>query len=72
MIKILKEGKMPKPTKKIYKATCSKCGCEFEFETEDIKRQERRPDGNMTVGCPCCHTDITQFLFKYRLVECEE
>lgn len=74
MIKILKEGKKPKPTKVIYKTTCSNCGCVFEFEVEDIKYQEKHLNGKMTVECPCCHIDITQPSFNYenRLVECEE
>lgn len=71
MIKILKYGVIPKPTKIIYKATCQHCSCEFEFETEDIKSQEKHFGGNITVECPCCHTNITQPSSKYenRLVE---
>lgn len=72
MIKIIKNGRIPKPTKRIYEATCEYCGCKFEFEIEDIKSQERRLDGCITVECPCCRKDITQALFKYRLQEVEE
>ena len=40
MKKILKEGQ------KKFTATCSKCGCEFEYELEDIDCG--------SVVCPCC------------------
>lgn len=71
MIKILKNGEMPKPTKVIYQATCKDCGCEFEFELEDCKETEKRPNGYMVVECPYCHKDIKQCLFKYRTEEYE-
>lgn len=71
MIKIIKEGKIPKLKKRIYEAACDYCGCRFEFETEDIKFQEKKLNEviSSTVECPCCHKDITQALFKYREVE---
>ena len=74
MIKILKDGVKPKTIKVIYKTSCQHCGCIFEFETEDIKSQERHPGGNITVECPCCHKDITQPSYKYenRIVEVED
>lgn len=40
MIKILKQGN------ENYRATCTSCGCEFEYENEDVW-------GNL-VKCPCC------------------
>lgn len=73
MIKILKEGKIPKPTKVIYKTTCKHCGCEFEFEVDDCKKIERTPGGDMTVECPYCHIDITQARFRFvNRIECDE
>lgn len=44
MKKIIKQGNL-----KFYK-TCSICGCEFEYETEDI--------ANNVVECPCCKTQL--------------
>ena len=58
MIKILKEGKIPKPKKYIYIEICNNCGCEFEFEKEDCIAIERRIDGMMTINCPCCDCHI--------------
>ena len=71
MIKIIKDGSLSKSTKIIYKATCPFCDCVFEFEPEDIKTQERRLNGFITVECPYCHEDISQHNFKYRLEEIE-
>ena len=73
MIKILKDGVVKKDTliHFIYNATCDKCGCEFEFEIEDIKSQERHPGGKKTIECPYCHKDITKSSFDYREVEVE-
>lgn len=72
MIKILKEGKIPKTVKVIYKTTCPRCDCEFEFETSDCKMIEKRLNGNMTVECPYCHKDITSYNFDNRFVEVED
>lgn len=44
MIKIIKDGT------RIYKATCSNCGCEFTYENEDICNSE--------VVCPCCEQHL--------------
>ena len=37
-MKILKKGKKIPTIFKIYKATCDKCGCEFEFDQNEIER----------------------------------
>ena len=37
-MKILKKGKFIPTIKKIYKATCPICECEFEFEDKEIIR----------------------------------
>lgn len=61
MIKIIKEGKKPIKTKRVYKTTCWTCKCEFEFEEEDcIITREKRLDGKIyiTVKCPCCGETI--------------
>lgn len=71
MKKIIKDGIKPKRTKIIYKATCDKCGCEFEFEYVDFFCIERRPDGNATVNCPCCGIGITKRMSQYEPTEVE-
>ena len=54
-IKIIKEGKTTKFTK-----TCPRCGCEFEYEEEDVKVDSSvcltsYPAKYATyVICPCC------------------
>ena len=55
MIKILKNGIIPKKTKTIYKATCAHCKCEFEFESEDCDYIEKTIDGALQIECPTCH-----------------
>lgn len=59
MIKILKEGTLPKPKRYIYKTECQYCHCEFEFETEDCIALEKRVNGRLTVECPCCNNRLT-------------
>lgn len=54
MIKILKEGQLPKRTKPIYKITCKHCGCEFECEVNDFYRLERLLFGKAEIYCPTC------------------
>lgn len=58
MIKILKEGIVPKPKRIIYKTTCENCHCEFEFEIEDCLFIEKRMNGNVVVDCPCCNKHV--------------
>ena len=52
MINILKPGVTSPIIKTIYKASCSKCGCEFEFDIEDT--HDFAPSGNMSIKCPQC------------------
>ena len=58
-IKIIKEGKVTKFTK-----TCPDCGCEFEYETEDLHTDysiclTTYPcQYNTYVICPCCGRHI--------------
>jgi len=59
MIKILKEGNLPKNKKIIYRKDCNNCGCQFEFELEDCLSIERCLDGKITIQCPCCKQLIT-------------
>ena len=56
MIKIIKNGNPNHTPRRIYTATCFACGCEFEFESNDIK--ERDYNGTFTIVCPCCHKNI--------------
>lgn len=59
MIKILKEGQLPKRTKSIYKITCKYCGCEFECEAKDFYRLERCLFGKAEIYCPTCNELLT-------------
>lgn len=60
MIKIIKEGKNK------YRITCYKCGCEFEFEAEDVtwRTAWEYYGGHYPVAdffkidCPWCRTSI--------------
>lgn len=72
MITIIKDGVKPKKTKTIYKTTCERCGCVFEFEYEDFFAIERRPDGNATINCPCCDKIIEKRMSQYEQKEVEE
>lgn len=59
MIKILKEGRPQKFT-----TTCPDCGCEFEYELEDVKTDYSiclttyPGQYNTYVICPCCGKHI--------------
>lgn len=69
MIKILKEGKVEKPTKVIYTAECPYCDCKFEFEAQDaIAITKHIYDGTIEIKCPCCKRKITLLrqTIKYR------
>lgn len=48
MIKIIKDGQ------KDFIANCSICGCEFSYQTEDIKLSY--------VACPCCGFHVSHRL----------
>lgn len=73
MIKILKNGNLPKPKRYIYKTECKKCHCEFEFELEDCKMVEKKPNGLLVLECPCCYQNVTGKLdnLEYREEENE-
>lgn len=61
MIKILKEGKIQKPIRIIYKRACNHCGCEFEFEKGDCDYVDKALVGNVcfyTMKCPYCKKTI--------------
>ncbi|MBR4377980.1 MAG: hypothetical protein IKP50_03790 [Bacilli bacterium] len=72
MIKIIKDGAMPKKTKIVFKETCDECGCEFEFELEDFVSRERRLDGYGTILCPCCNKIIKKKIEQYEQIEVED
>ena len=63
MIKIIKPGKR---FRTFYKATCKRCGCEFEFENDDINCRERCLDGMAWIKCPTCNQAI-----KFKPLEIE-
>lgn len=58
MIKITKEGKLPKKDKILFTAKCSRCNCEFEFEIEDFTKIEKRLNGDYFINCPYCNYEI--------------
>lgn len=53
--------KAPNKKRPIYFRHCYGCGCEFEFEKEDVK-EEIYDQGEgynvLFVTCPCCGSDI--------------
>ena len=68
-IKIIKQGKQTR-----FKKICPDCGCEFEYEQEDVKVDHScclttyPPKYNTYIVCPCCgkrlhhgHTETTAF-----------
>ena len=54
MIKIIKDGKIPKKQKAIYTIQCHHCGCVFECESSDFLYIARGLDCTFEVTCPCC------------------
>lgn len=58
MIKIIKEGKLLKGNKILFRAKCDRCGCEFEFEIEDFTKIERRLNGDYFINCPYCDYEL--------------
>ena len=61
MIKILKEGKIK------HNKTCDKCGCEFEFEAEDVTKRTAWDDHGghypvadfYEINCPWCNRTLS-------------
>lgn len=51
MIKIIKEGKIEEPP--IYRSTCERCGCEFEFALEDAEQEFSMSGFASYVFLPC-------------------
>lgn len=54
-MKILKPGLLPEPPpSRIFRGTCSKCGCEVECEETEVSRGERHFGGTTSywVTCP--------------------
>ena len=60
MIKVIKPGKR---FRTFYQATCKRCGCEFEFDKEDIQREYDGPILDSYVLCPnnSCGYAITRW-----------
>ena len=72
MINIVKNGVKPKRKRVIFKETCERCGCEFEFEYEDFIVLDRRLNGFATVNCPYCSERITKQINQYEHREVED
>lgn len=51
-------------SKQTYVKTCERCGCNFSFESDDLKEFSRGSGGKHTpppfygVECPCCEKRI--------------
>lgn len=64
MIKIIKNGELPKKKMKwIYTVTCRNCGCVFECSSKDLDWRNRGffDSAKYTVGgikCPYCKEEI--------------
>lgn len=54
MIKIIKPGFIKSNT---YETTCTKCGCIFEYQKEDVERGPQQ-DYYEDVKCPYCKEDV--------------
>lgn len=57
-VRIIKDSNKKRP---IYFRRCHLCGCEFEFEKEDVKEEiydQRERYNVLFVTCPCCGRDI--------------
>lgn len=55
MIKIIKQGIIPKQYKTIYTITCKDCGCIFEAEESDFNREVvGHGECDDTCICPTC------------------
>jgi uncharacterized protein with PIN domain len=51
MIKIIKQGEIPKQENTIYKFKCDYCNT--EFETDEVEK-EKMLNGNVYARCPLC------------------
>lgn len=70
-IKIIKEGKNKKA---VYRAKCSNCDCEFEFNKEDAFFGEDRDSKYLTINCPHCEVKIYSWHVnpcRYDTIECK-
>ena len=70
-IKIIKEGK---DKKAVYRAKCSNCDCEFEFNKEDAFFGEDRDSKYLTINCPHCEVKIYSWHvnpYRYDINECK-
>ena len=72
MIKIIKNGVKPKKMKTIWTFKCPVCGCEFECELDDFKTLEKKLEGDKSVNCPCCNTELHTNRNKYTIREEED
>lgn len=56
-VKIIKEGN----TKEVFEGSCWYCGCEFEYEKEDLRESfydQRERCTYHTIKCPYCNIDV--------------
>jgi DNA-directed RNA polymerase subunit RPC12/RpoP len=67
-MRIIKEGAVPPKTESLYRATCSRCGTEFEFTKSDTEISPDPLAGDVAVTCPlpaCGHSSMLFLGFFY-------
>lgn len=69
MINILRPGNFEPETEIVYTTTCPVCRCEFEFTLKDCIIIEKRPNGNISVKCPCCHKETSYVRNELKMEE---
>lgn len=56
-MEIIKHSKL-KTEQKEYELECSKCGCQFIFNDEEIEKKEKGLNGDAWIHCPECDNEI--------------
>lgn len=67
MIKIIKQGQLRK-----FYVTCPECGCEFEYDKEDVSTICSGLYAFSYVVCPCCGEQVNHPTDEPIGCECEE
>lgn len=61
-VKLIKRGQIPE--EKLYKATCGRCGSEFEFNGYDIQTPRDQRDTERYIQCTVCRNFIYEKAFR--------
>lgn len=63
MIKVIKEGYVPKVITPLYRITCDKCHTVIECEEPDTKfKMVGHGEGALYLNCPVCGKEIDNFM----------